>query len=84
MQDGEIIIPPFRYIIFAYSRLIQGRCSIDTPSILHRWSIVSMEYRWTNDGQAMEYHRKSEGVTKADAGYDGKIFVLRPTNSAVT
>ena len=28
--------------------------SVDTPSLLHRMSIVSMEMRWTCDGDAME------------------------------
>ena len=38
-------------------------CSIDTPSILHRWSIVSMEKRWRIDGQLMEYHRRNNDVS---------------------
>ena len=39
--------------------------SITAPSLLHRWSIVSMEYRWTNDGVTMEYlRRKNEGGTE--------------------
>ena len=33
------------------------RYSIDTPSLLHRWSIVSMEDRWTIDGELMEDER---------------------------
>ena len=39
----------------------EERYSIVTPSLLHRKSIVSMEYLWTIDGESMEYlWRKSE------------------------
>ena len=41
----------------------QGRYSIDSPSILHRWSIVSMEYRWTTDGLTMEYVRSQNKLS---------------------
>ena len=35
--------------------------TVDAPSILHRWSIVSMEDRWTTDGLSMEYPRSFKG-----------------------
>ena len=37
------------------SPLILPSSSVDTPSMLHRWSIVSMEYRCTNDGGSYEF-----------------------------
>ncbi len=37
--------------------------SIDTPSILHRWSIVSMEKRWRIDGPLMEYHWSNKDIS---------------------
>ena len=43
------------------SSLFHRRYSIDAPSILHRWSIVSMEKRWSIDGQAMEEQRNILG-----------------------
>ena len=42
--------------------LFHRRYSIDTPSILHRWSIVSMEKRWSIDGRAMEEHKNILGI----------------------
>ena len=38
------------------------RYSIDSPYILHRYSIVSMDYRWSNDGVTMEYLRRNDCV----------------------
>ena len=38
--------------------------SVDTPSLLHRYSIASPSKRWTNDGLSMYYiQRKSEFET---------------------
>ena len=40
--------------------------SIDTPSILHRWSIVSMEERWSIDGELMEDLLREDVVKISD------------------
>ena len=40
--------------------------SIDTPYQLHIKSIVSMEYRWRNDGVTMEYLRRKKGFTRVE------------------
>ena len=43
------------------------RCSSEvTPSILHRYSIVSPSFRWTNDGVTMEEPRRKSDVTALD------------------
>ena len=34
------------------------RYSIATPSLLHRYSIVSPSFRWRSDGHAMEMLRR--------------------------
>ena len=39
------------------------RYSIATPSLLHRKSIVSMEYRWTIDGLSMDYLMRNKGLS---------------------
>ena len=36
-------------------------CSIAAPSLLHRYSIVSMDNRWTTDGLSMDNHKKGKG-----------------------
>ena len=57
--------------------------SIDTPSILHRWSIASMEELWSIDGELMEYLRRNE-VAKRDFQTQRRKaaeFFLRTQNS---
>ncbi len=39
------------------SPLFLRRYSIDTPSLVHRYSIVSMDNRWSSDGPVMEQPR---------------------------
>jgi len=51
----KIVSLNFRHRKCVANLLFLLRCSIDTPYILHRYSIVSMDYRWTNDGVSMEY-----------------------------
>ena len=51
-------------IVILISRL---RFIVVSPRLLHRWSIVSMEDRWSNDGQTMEYLRRKSGeLTEED------------------
>ena len=59
MQKAQT--PNYRH--FPHSpRLILRYSTEDTPSILHRWSIVSMEKRWSIDGRAMEEHKNILGI----------------------
>ena len=46
----------------ANSSLFHRRYSIVTPYQLHSKSIVSMEYRWTSDGRAMDEHKNILGI----------------------
>lgn len=51
-------------IVIHISRL---RFIVVSPRLLHRWSIVLMEDRWSNDGQTMEYLRRKSGeLTEED------------------
>ena len=55
--------------------LLVIRYSIDTPYILHRYSIVSMDYRWIIDGLSMEYPMRIMGFAREEQGNcnDGTI-----------
>ena len=46
------------WLIYFHPPSFRRRYSIVTPSLLHSKSIVSMEYRWTSDGAAMEQPRR--------------------------
>ena len=35
------------------------------PSLVHRYSIETMDYRWSNDGVSMEYLRRKSYVNKS-------------------
>ena len=56
-------IPIFRLVTYSFpcrcdtskTRIFFRSISIAAPSHLHRCSIVSMDYRWSNDGVSMEY-----------------------------
>ena len=52
------------------------RYSIATPSLLHRYSIVSMEYLWTYDGEVMEQHKRNEVAT---SDHQNSIICYLPT-----
>ena len=52
------------WLIYFHPPSFRRRYSIVTPSLLHRKSIVSMEYRWTSDGAAMEQPRRSSVVKR--------------------
>ena len=45
------------------SSLFFRRYSIDTPSLVHRYSIVSMDNRWSSDGLSMEMQWSNLGLT---------------------
>ena len=46
--------------------------SITSPSHLHRYSIETMDLRWSNDGVTMEYlRRKNEGRTEEERRKNG-------------
>ena len=38
------------------------RLSIDNPSIVHRFDGVTMEQRWSSDGDASEVERRISGI----------------------
>ena len=40
--------------------------SEDTPSLLHRYSIASPSFRWSNDGDAMDKRWRNLGVSGKD------------------
>ena len=62
-------IPIFRLVTYSFpcrcdtskTRLFFRSISIACPSLLHRCSIVSMDYRWSNDGVTMEYLGRKRG-----------------------
>ncbi|MBQ2176679.1 MAG: hypothetical protein II453_17100 [Alphaproteobacteria bacterium] len=47
------IYPSNRYLI-AQNPLFLRLKSVDTPSLLHRYSIASPSFRWSIDGQTMD------------------------------
>ncbi len=60
----------YRPSALAFCVLYLRGYSIATPSLLHRKSIVSMEYRWTNDGDAMDLWRRNRGGEGGDSDQD--------------
>ena len=36
---------------------------VDTPSLLHRYSIASPSFRWSIDGQSMDYLMRNKGLS---------------------
>ena len=65
-------IPIFRLVTYSFpcrcdvskTRLFFRSISIACPSLLHRCSIVSMDYRWTIDGVTMEYRWSILGLKR--------------------
>ena len=51
---ANVKLSSFSSFTEANSSLFHRRYSIVTPSLLHRMSIVSMEYLWRYDGDTME------------------------------
>ena len=50
------------------------RCSYVPPSLVHRYSIETMDHRWSIDGVSMEYLRwNSEGFGSLNVGNDDRL-----------
>ena len=66
-------IPIFRLVTYSFpcrcdtskTRLFFRSISIAAPSLLHRCSIVSMDYRWSNDGVSWDLKGNYLGGTTA-------------------
>ena len=58
------------------SSLFHRRYSIVTPYQLHSKSIVSMEYRWSIDGQAMEEHKNILGIYPKNTQRENLSFIF--------
>ena len=64
----------FLWVFFGYIPKMFLCSSIARPSILHRFSIETMDYRWSIDGVSMEYLRwNSEGFGSLNVGNDDRL-----------
>ena len=57
--------PPLFLFSCSFRTLLVRSYSIATPSLLHRNSIETMDYRWIIDGLLMDYLMKNCGISRA-------------------
>jgi hypothetical protein len=56
------------------------RYSIDSPSVLHRSSIETMDHRWSIDGVSMEHLRRNNGKTAVKQRSFLQVYILCSLN----
>ncbi len=56
------------------------RYSIDSPSVLHRSSIETMDHRWSIDGVSMEHLRRNNGKTAVKQQSFLQVYILCSLN----
>ena len=67
------------YLVFRQLEIIgvQVTQKVDTPSLLHRYSIASPSFRWRIDGLTMDQRWRKSGIRKEElAPFDGKQIYL--------
>ena len=72
-----LLLPPLLLFSYSFCPLLVRRYSIASPSLVHRYSIVSMENRWIIDGLLMDYLMREKG------NFKGKKDFLKNVNSLI-